>query len=209
MINLVIAYDDNDSSLADYFESSFSYVSNFTAPLATITNYPIQGLNCTEAHLEGVVAGFNGQKFCFVGCSHGNCDMLLTNNEVYVSESNCHLFNEALFYSLGCETAMNLGTKLIENGCSAFVGYYDDSYATYDQFHDLYISCETHALKQFLTTEVSIGEAFDAMIANYDVEIQKMVDANEILMAMELTHNKDCMAILGNEDLVQADLHFN
>lgn len=209
MINLVIAYDDNDSSLAEYFENGYQYVSTFTVPLPAVTSIPIPGLSCTEAHITNVIGALNGQRFCFVGLSHGNCDMLLTDNDVYISENNCHLFNEALFYSLGCETAMNLGTKLIDNGCSAFVGYYDDSYATYDHFHDVYISCETHALKQFLTTDATIGDAFDSMIDNYDVEIQKMVDANEILMAMELTHNKDCMAILGNEDLVQADLHFN
>jgi hypothetical protein len=208
MVNLVIAYDDNDSSLADYFESSYQYVSDLIAPIDSITHHPIPGLNCTELHIADTINAFNGQRFCFVGFSHGNSDMLLTDNDVYISGNNCALFNQSVFYSLGCQTAVTLGTELINNGCSTFVGYYDDSYVTYEQFNDVYISCENFALKEFLTTDISLGDAFDLMMDNYDLEIQKMVDANEILMAMELTHNKDCTGILGNEDIKLEDLHF-
>jgi hypothetical protein len=208
MINLLIAYDDNDSSLAEYFESSYQYVSDIINPIPEIISHPICGLDCTEININDTVNGLNGQKFCFVGFSHGNSEMLLTDNGYYVSENNCGIFSDSLFYSTGCQTGLSLGKKLIGKGCSTFIGYFGDALVTFDQFHDIYISCENLALKLILTSGATARAAFDLMIENYDVEIEKMYQSNDIVMAMELLHNRDCMDILGYEELTQDDLHF-
>jgi len=208
MINLLIAYDDNDVSLADYFEGSYNYIAGFSSQSNDITSYPMPGDECKESSVNECIAALAGQKFCFVGISHGNSDHLLTSTEAYVSVRNCYLFNQSVFYSLACHTASKLGVNLIANGCSTFVGYNNLAYATYEQFKDIYIRCETYALKEFLTTRTSLGDAFDMMIQNYTVEIKSMYDSNQILMAMELIHNRDSMNILGNKEIMQEDLHF-
>lgn len=208
MVNFLITYDDNDSKLADYFEANHQYVSGLVVGSPDIILHSIRGLELSQASVTDKITEFADQPFLFAGYSHGNCDQLLTDNEVYVCADNSHLFRDSVFYTTACESAVTLGAELIAKGCSCFIGYADYSLApTNEAFNDLFIECENHALKRFITEDITYGVAFDSMLQKFDDEMMAMFQANEIITAMELLHNRERFDIQGDEDKKFASLH--
>jgi hypothetical protein len=200
MINLVIAYDDIDSALGIYFEGAFNNTNEVVSSLNFIVLNSIRGLNCNEQNVNSVVTPLNHQSFVFVSFSHGNDtgECLLTHNDVFVSSSNASNFCNSFFYTTACCVATQLGSDLIDSNCVCFIGYKDASWATYEDHYSFYIACENYALNEFLRTNKTIQQTFDEMIKYFDDQITHLYNQNEILVAIELEHNRDCLVILGN-----------
>ena len=206
MINIVVAYDDNDIELGDYFVLSFNDLYNNFSNAENISLSSIRGLDCCENEVLNRINSFNEENFGFVGLSHGNDCQLLTENEVYVDINNILHFKNSLFYSTACSTGIELGQELIKNDCKCFVGFKDDTYATYEDFYDVYIECENYCLKDFFDSQNTIKESFDKMLAHFDKKIFELENQNEILVAMELIGNRDSFVLYGNTALTKLDL---
>ena len=88
MINIVVAYDDNDIELGDYFELSYNDLNNNLSIVENISLSSIRGLDCSENNVLDRINSFNEENFGFVGLSHGNDCQLLTDNDVYVDIEN-------------------------------------------------------------------------------------------------------------------------
>jgi hypothetical protein len=207
MINLIIAYDDNDVELGGYFEESFNHTNEVVVLLNFITLNSIRGLDCTEQNINSAVIPLNKESFIFASFSHGSGsgDCLLTTNDVFVGDSNVSHFCNSFFYTTACCVATQLAGNLLKSNCFCFVGYADASWATYEDFYDIYIACENYALNEFLRTTKTIQETFNEMNSYFDEQIKLLYDANEILVAMELEHNRDCFKLLGNGSLTSSD----
>ena len=98
MIKIVVAFDDNDSALGDYFEESYN---NLLQAIQSANETPttvLRGLECNEANVNNAVNPLKANPFLFVGLSHGdetgNC--LLTENDTYVSPNNAMNFTKQL-----------------------------------------------------------------------------------------------------------------
>ncbi len=209
MINLVIAYDDNDSDLGEYFEDCFNSTRDVVSQLNSISYNSLRGLDCTEQNINARIQPLNHQSFIFVCFSHGDSsgECLLTQNEVFVSISNVTFFCNSFFYTTACCVALELGSNLINSNCFCFIGYNDSSWATYEDFYPTYIACESYSLVEFLRTTKTIQQTFDEMQAYFDEQITLLYDQNEILVAMELERNRDCLVLLGNGSLTSSDFH--
>lgn len=207
MINTIVGFDDNDDELGDYFEQSYNYLNELIDPIGDVNLIPIQGLDCSENHLIKTINSFEEIRFVFVGLLHGNEEQLGTENDVFVDIENVDHFKESLFYSPACSTANKLGHELIIKDCFSYVGCTEDIYATYDEYHDVYIDCENHCLKEFLSSNQTIETCFDIMMGYFDDQIDKLSDmSDEILVAMELTGNKDSFILLGNKQLTKSEI---
>ncbi len=95
MIKVVVAYDDNDSLLGDYFEESYN---NFLQAMQIANETPstvLRGLDCNKDNVNNAVKALNESLFVFVGLSHGDEDgfCLLTENDIYVSTKDAVNFN--------------------------------------------------------------------------------------------------------------------
>lgn len=203
MINLAIAYDDNDSDLGDYFEESFTHIRD-AIDNALISLHAIPGLDCTEDNINAAVLG-KPKPSIFVGMSHGNSDVLGA-AEVFVSANNCHHFHDTFFYTTGCCVAMSLGPALIEQGCKCFIGYTDVSIAPDDDvYNTMFIECETHCIREFLISEKTIDETFIEMLTLFDNKIDELIAANEIVTAIDLQTNKDRLTPIGDTSLTRND----
>ncbi|MDB5231058.1 MAG: hypothetical protein JWN76_1863 [Chitinophagaceae bacterium] len=208
MINLVIAYDDNDGLLGDYFESSHLSVSGNVQPPGRFRIISIRGLDCTRPDLDAAIKTLNGEPLIFAAFCHGDPDgtVLHTDNGVFVSVHNSHLFNGSFFYTTACNSAVELGRSLIDSGCSCFIGCGKDSLASDVNFHDVYIRCENYALERFLIGNVNVGVAFNDMMDYFTGEIDRLNNLNEVFAAVELLHNREAMEITGNTNLILTDL---
>ena len=97
MIKIVVAYDDNDSALADYFEESYNtFLQNMQAANVTATAI-LRGLQCNEVNINNAVIPLNENAFLFIGLSHGNEDCLGVDStgEIFVSISNSQNFKNS------------------------------------------------------------------------------------------------------------------
>lgn len=208
MINIVVAYDDNDPELSEYFEKTYTNFIQIVAAANETVNSALRGLDCTELNVNNAVIPLNAGPFLFAGFSHGDSTgyFLLTGNDHYVSANNSVNFSNCLFYSTGCHIGLNLAPDLINRGCRAFIGYADSSYAPQNETYDeLFIECELFALNQFLATTRPLNELFNDMLNHTQIQIDWLSQNNEILEAMDLQSNKDCMILLGNGALTKSD----
>jgi hypothetical protein len=212
MIKIVVAYDDNDSLLGDYFEESYNnFHQSMQASNATPT-IVLRGLECNEASINNAVNPLKANPFLFVALSHGddtgNC--LLTENDTYVSPDNVGNFNNSFFYTTGCNAGLDLRANLLRQGCKVFIGYTDNSKAPLNEdYNSLFIECELLALKQFLFSDKTIEELFNEMMNFTQSKIDWLFENNEIVEAMDLQSNKDCMIVDGNSSLTRLDFVLN
>lgn len=207
MIDLLIAYDDNDLVLGDYFETSHNQIAGAGIENTTITS--LRGLDCTEVNITDAINTFNGKSFVFVGLTHGDEDgeTLLTDNDVFVSEQNAPCFKHSFFYSTACHIGRELKTHLLNGQCNCFIGYTDASYASYDEFHDVYIDCENYSINEFFKTDKTIEQTYTEMKEYFLQKIEHYMTAGEILFAMELERNMVCLIIEGNRSLTRNDFN--
>ena len=205
MINIIVSYDDE---LGDYFEQSYQNLNGFFLSVDQIKEHPLNGLDSTEVNVIGLIQSLNGQKFAFIGISHGNDGQLLTDNDCYVDINVLGHFKNSFFYSTACCTAIELGKKIIDNGCYSYIGCNQSTFATFENFYDTYIECENYCLKDFLSSTHTLKEAFQNMMKYFDDKIDELLllHDDEILVAMELINNKDSFVLFGNEQLTKLDL---
>ncbi len=211
MIKIVVTYDDNDSTLADYFEESYNNILQSIESAQETPTVVLRGLDCTEANVNSAVLALNTNPFLFVALSHGdqNGICLLTDNDVFVSDNNAMNFGNSFFYTTACNVASVLRISLLANNCKCFVGCVWSSLATFDDFYDVYIDCENFALREFLNTTKTIQQTFEEMMLRFDGMIDKYSNDGEVLFAMELQNNKDCMALFGDGTLNKQDFQLH
>lgn len=207
MINTVIAYDDNDQELGDYFEECFQSLNIYLSQIDDVKLFHLTGLECTEDNLIETINLFDEDKFVFVALTHGNDAQLLTDNDILVDLENIDHLKLSLFYTTACDSAIKLGPKLIQNDCLSYVGYNQISFSTYEDYNQIYINCETYCLREFLNSNLTLENCFNNMLEYFDQQIGLLsIDNDEILVAMELINNRDAFRILGNGKLTKNNL---
>lgn len=212
MINTVVAYDDNDSTLGDYFNESFD---NLRQVLDAANSAPVailRGLQCNEINVNNAVNPFKANPFLFVGLSHGDetGKFLLTENDNYVTPDSAINFCNSFFYTTGCNAGLALRESLLHHGCNVFIGYVKNSKAPLNEdYNYLFIDCELHALKQFFFSNNTISELYEDMLTYTQEKIDWLFDNSEIIEAMDLQSNKDCMALYGDGSLARNNFDLN
>ncbi len=198
MINTIIAYDNADYLIGDYFNRSYLHLDELKND-KSVSITGVDGNNCFETNINNLIPTFNQTPFVFVGLSHGTDDGLsLRAIDCYIKENNANLFFNSFFYSTACHIGRSLGKVLVSHDCKCFIGYTDVSEVPLVEVHeDLFMECELHALKNFFLTTKSIQVLYDEMIAFTDAKIIELANGTDILDAMALIRNRDCMVIIG------------
>jgi hypothetical protein len=199
MIKTIIAYDNNDSVLGGYFNSSFLYI-NALKKQTNVSITELDSSGCCESKINQIIPSFNNKNFVFVALSHGSEDgKHLMGGDNYVNENNSFLFNNSFFYSTSCHIGKQLGNILFNNGCKCFIGYTNSVKAPISGgLVDLYVECELYALKKFYLTTKSIGDLFEEMILFIDNKFLELANGSDIVDAMVLLDNKNSMVLICN-----------
>ncbi|HNW70036.1 MAG TPA: hypothetical protein PKI01_06515 [Bacteroidales bacterium] len=204
MANFQIAFDNTDLELGHYFEASKDDLvvfinQNFQNPC--INEIPSQKCNC--AYIDYIISLQNTSNFLFLAYSHGNTDRLIANGEAYIrTGQNAHLFENSFFYSMSCLSAQVLGPALInEHNCLAFIGYNDESYAFDTAYKQLCIECDNFGIKKFIGG-LNIGEAYNQMKDYFTFQVDILENAGEIIYAALLRKNRDCLVLIGDQNLL-------
>lgn len=209
MINIVIAFDNQNAILGQYFEECKKDITD----LLDEQNHLVKSCSlvpssrCNVAYIDLVIPNLNSNPFIFIAYAHGVDNELRCNGSPFVTMDNCHHFVNSLFYSTACLIGEKLAPELINNGCKVFIGFKEESEVFENTlFRQTFIECDNYALKMFMTTDNSIGQSFNAMKDHYTNKIDRSVEFGEDpLFIGSLTANREALVCFGDKNLKKED----
>jgi len=205
MINIVIAYDDQNADLGQYFIDCQNDITALLAEQDHLANSCslVTSRLCNVAYIDLAIPQINPSPFVFIAYTHGIDDGLRCDGVSFVSMDNCHHFSNSFFYSTACLIGKKLAPELIRHGCKAFIGFKEESVAFKKaSYKQTSIKCDNFALQMFLTSNASIGQSFDAMKNYYTNKIDHFLELGEDLLFIgDLIANREALVCLGNKTL--------
>lgn len=209
MINLKIAFDEQDVYLGSYFEECKQDLVQFING----KEFPfdideIASKLCNPVYIEQRILLLNSARFLFVVYTHGRADSLTVNDHPYVEIAGCEIFKNSLFYSTACHSGKLLGEEIIIKGGGAFIGYNDALEVLGLHLRDIAVRCDNSGIKFFIEGH-TIGQAFNLMKSFYSTEINRLLRQRDALHAGILRDNRSHLVIFGNPDLTINDFIIN
>jgi len=209
MIKVVIAVDEKDKQLGDYFASCKQY---FIAAINSIDEISseiseISARNCRKEYLDITLSHLKEVPFIMVAYMHGNEKQLIANGGVFLQVGNDNsYFKDTLFYTNSCSCGKYLGPDLIRYKCSAFIGYDQKVDVFLEDHREISIKCDNFGIIAFLTQNITAHEAYEQMHTNYSIEVNKMRSFGNILGASVLVNARESLVFHGNKELKKEEL---
>jgi hypothetical protein len=209
MLNIVIAFDNQNVVLGQYFEDCQRDIvalldeQNHMVKLCSL----VPSAKCNVAYIDIAIPQLNSNPFIFIVYTHGLDEELKCNGAAFITMDNCHHFANSLFYSTACLIGKKLAPELIKTGCKAFIGFKEETEVFKNSlYRQTFIECDNYALKMFITSNTSVGQSFDAMKNHYTTKIDRLVEFGEDpLFIGSLTANREALICLGDRDLKRED----
>jgi hypothetical protein len=205
MINIVIAYDNQNAGLGQYFEDCQKDIVALLEEQGQLVNSrsTVPSPQCNVAYIDIAIPQINSNPFIFIAYTHGIDDGLKCNGVSFVSTGNCHHFTNSLFYSTACLIGRKLAPELINKGCKAFIGFKEESEVFQNaSYRKIFIECDNYALKMFLTSDTTVEQSFNSMKNHYTNKIDHLMELGEDpLFIGALIANREALICLGDKNL--------
>jgi len=198
MIPFILAYDERDTDLGHFFEMCAFDVQNNLMSDEHRLEVEITSQKLTEVYMDMKLSAYTENHFVFLAYSHGNENNLLSPESYLNVNSNLKPFKNTLFYTFSCSTGVNLGNKLIENGCIAFVGYKIEA-CIVTRNEDVFVECANFGLKIFIAGE-NVSSSLKQMKDRHTEWIDKTYNKYP-LVASVLRKNRDGLVLHGDKTL--------
>lgn len=200
MIDLILAFDNEDSELGVFFSRCAEIVSDSMTHDWSCISIPSNSLN--EIHLEIRVHQFKGN-FIFASFTHGSDSSLLSSGKSFIKSSfpRNYLAN-SFSYCFACHSGKNLGPSLVKNGTLSFIGY-SDQVTFVVGYIEVFASCAVDGLISF-KNGATISESLSHKKQKYTDTIDYLYSI-DFLAASVLMENRDCLVLHGNGGLSNAD----
>jgi|GEM_PF-930325 len=210
MINIVIAFDNQNIVLGQYFDDCQKDIVTLLEEQNQLVKScsKVPSPQCNVAYIDIAIPQINSNPFIFIAYTHGMDDGLKCSGDSFVSVDNCHHFINSLFYSTACLVGKKLAPELIDKGCKAFIGFKDESNVIFNEvsYRETFMECDNYALKMFMTSDKTVGESFNAMRNHYTNKIDHLMELGEDpLFIGALTANREALVCLGDKDLKKED----
>jgi hypothetical protein len=209
MINIVIAFDNRNAELGQYFDDCQKDIIDLLEEQAHLVKSctKIISSQCNVAFIDIAIPRLNTNPFVFLAYTHGIDDGLRCGDGTFISIDNCHHFENSFFYSTACLIGKKLAPELISKGCKAFIGFKEESEVFNNaSYRQIFIECDNFAFKMFMTSDASIGESFGAMKNHYTNKIDRLIEFGEDpLFIGVLIANREALVCLGDNNLKKED----
>ena len=209
MINIVIAFDNQNETLGQYFDNCQKDIAALLEEqkhlVKSFSSIPTP--QCNAAYIDKNISLLNSSPFIFIAYTHGIDDGLRCSGYSFVSMDNCGHFSNSLFYSTACLIGKKLAPELISKGCKAFIGFKEESEVFQNAlYQQVFIDCDNYALKMFLTSDTTLGQAFDSMKNHYTNKIDHLMELGEsTFFIATLVANREALVCLGDKNLKKED----
>jgi len=214
MINILVAFDNKDAKLGNYFGDCKNQFLGVVKENYTPTNYKLKeipSIYCNNVYIENLISQIQPNPFIFIAYSHGNEKALYCDGNYYVKcDVNTHYFANSIFYTSACSAGKGLGEELISKGCLAFIGYITDTRCDFieDSKKQTSRNCDNAGVITFLSEDITIFDAYNKMKNYYKQEIDKYYSFNDPLFAGTLVEAMEALIFLGNRDIKKENLSF-
>lgn len=198
MNSIILAFDDEDGELGDFFSACNSDLSTFLEGIGEKSiQLPRHSLNQASIQLITQQHKF----FLFGAYSHGSDNSLVVESVPYIStEINIDSFGDSFFYACACHTGKVLGQELINKGCGSFIGY-RDKFTVWGFNIPPFVECANHGLKEFIKGK-SVSEVLDSMVQKYNHHIDNY--ENDSFGAVMLVSNRNALIRYGKDLTISA-----
>ena len=200
MAKALIAYNNNPNTvLHDFYESCADEAKQmcFDEGVDYTSVFPP---DFTE---NDVISKMREHSICVIA-GHGDDNGIYNENGADVVSTRTANYNFASkgFYSVACCSAQNLQPQLQAIGLSLFVGYYDTFNVRGDR--EPFVISALSGLKSFLAGD-NVKTAKQKMQIAFDEQIA-FLDNVDPMAAVEMVHNKESLAFVGDDNLILTDL---
>lgn len=196
MINILLAFDEDDEEIGPFNRGcKEDYETYFTSSEHNITYINSNSLNSLNIQVKTELLS----SFIFVAYSHGEINKLFSKSGDYVSDTvNIKHFKNSFFYTVSCNTGIQLGNDLISNGCKCYFGYKKlfNSWLGYKEFSE----CANYGLFKFIEGS-NTNEVYEQMIIKYNSHIDNMY-TEHFFQASLLMENRNGLIKLGENIVV-------
>ncbi len=200
MVNVILAIDNDDATLGEFYTECLNDLENFENDRCAITSLRSNQLN----DLAISISVPRDCQFVFMAYSHGSDSELLEGGmRPYISEtSDLTLFKGSFFYTCSCNTGKRLGHSLISNECISYIGY-KEKFGIWDFNRAPFVECANYGYKLFVQGEnvqtilEQMKEKYNEKIDNYNNDIFGSVlllaNRNALLGLGDLTYSINCI----------------
>jgi len=192
MVNVILAIDDEDTILGEFYTECLNDLENFENDRCAITSLRSRRLN----DLAISVSVPRDSKFVFMAYSHGSdSELLVGGMRPYISEtSDLTLFKGSFFYTCSCNTGKRLGHSLINHECISYIGY-KEKFEIWDFNRAPFVECANYGYKLFVQGE-NVQTILEQMKGKYDEKIDNYT--NDYFGAVHLLANRNALLGLGD-----------
>jgi hypothetical protein len=204
MLKIIIAFDNQDEDLGDYFTACKVDIVDFLEE-QQINGFPLEIVEimdsrlCNPVYIEIKLEEYQNQPLLFIAYSHGLPHALSCKGS-YIDSSNVHLLFNACLHTNACSSAKVLGRYFIEKE-GIFLGFDEPVDALIDDTNgakQISINCDNYGIKySIIMRDKTIVETYHAMINYYEENIRKLDYFNASL----LTETKKALKIYGNKEI--------
>jgi hypothetical protein len=193
MVEVILAYDEDNNTLGQYFAYCYSDISQYFDGLQHGI-VEIKGRILNSAYIDLELAKYEEIPFIFIAYSHGTNVSLISDEEYLGISSNLKPFSNSFIYTFSCSSGHTLGDHLIQNGARVFIGYKTEIHiiTTYQQ---IFAECANEGMKHFLNGD-NIKLAFQKMKERHNQEIDNIYSKNA-LVASTIRKNRDALIMRG------------
>jgi len=208
MINTILAYDNQDIDLGDFFEKCALMTMNSINSNFNVTEINSRCLNELTIQIKTEI--INTKPFLFISFTHGSeIELLKGGTTPFISDTlNSSCLRNSFAYCFACYSGNKLGALLVENGAKTFVGYNGElKIQKFFGAFEYFIVCATSGIVSFLLGE-SINNAVDKMKEKY-TECVDLFYQKDMVIASWFMEHRDAIVLLGDSKLSMFDLYNN
>ena len=205
MVSNILAFDNEDSKLGEFFNLCRSLVqeaiNDIGENLWECIEMNSRSLN--EAHLQIRSEQIN-HAYVFSSFTHGSSTALYCGGAPFIqSTSTINFLSNSFSYCFACHSGQTLGPYLVNNGTLCFIGY-KKAAAIVTTHKEVFASCAVDGLLAFYKGATT-AESFESKRLKYNAEIDKNYDKNYLVSSV-LMDNRDCLVLHGDSELKIDDL---
>jgi len=208
MIKFIIAYDDNEKEdLSIFFKTcAQELIARLNLEIHEFIEWNHTNKYLNEIYIDIFLNNIPYTPFVFLSYSHGSEDSLVGENLPYLSvRSNLDAFKNSLFYTFSCSSGKLLGQKLLEKGCTSFIGYKNDIFFAAPYLAE-FVECSNSGIYSLLNGE-NVAVALRIMLDTHNKKIDELYQDN-FFVASVIRDNRDSLIHYGNKDAKIDDFAF-
>jgi hypothetical protein len=212
MLNVIITYDNLDTSLGTYFtackDDMVDYLNEQIANGAPMRIVEIiDSRNCHSAYIDLKLNQYQEQALLFIAYSHGSPQSLKCRGNAYIHHTdNVHLLFNSVLYTNACSTSKELGKKFhTQSGVS--IGFDEEVRAFKEEGSRMQtsVNCDNCGLKYGISNQNStFGEIHIAMKSYYNSKIDEWDEFGDLIAMAYLRETRDALTIHGNKEITMS-----